>query len=167
MLKCVLQDELPLSSDVACVCSTFYLSLCFDFIADGTDEANACHCNFTHNDIPLNNRYYTAEITELRESLLKNSSFDYGIILLNLLRHALSDLQFDLRLAGIILHEFSRKGLMDNITLFRSLLIVLHLSYPSCSGHCTGSCYEEDIQPDHSCKWYTKSVYRYLMKGHV
>lgn len=76
-------------------------------------------------------------------------------ILLSLLRHALSDLQKDYKLAAAALVLMNQYGDLNDTTMFRQILVILAAEFVCCYRPCSVLDDEEDSAPDHYCsEWH-------------
>ena len=72
-------------------------------------------------------------------------------ILLKLLRHAMSDLQNDLSLAGQVIFRMSRWKLFQNIDNLQRALCIIGSELKDCDGTCFENLEWDEELPDHSC----------------
>lgn len=85
-------------------------------------------------------------------------------LLLKLLKHSLSELQMDYRLAKAVIYQLMTSHDLDDPQTFRRLLVILDDEYKDCDGRCHDR-YNMDRTapiPDHSCTDWLDFTQRYL-----
>ena len=129
-------------------------------------DANICTAEAIEACFDIQNRtigVFSPSSASCVSELLRQDEIVGKFVLLKLLRHALSYLQNDLRLAGAILEQLAQHRLLDDPSFFRYFIVLMHQSYPEFSVQCRGHCYEDPHEAgyesendvDHSCIWFT------------
>jgi len=104
-----------------------------------------------HNHWPEHEKIYDDSIASCSYGLTKfpTQANNRADILFNLLRHAMSDLQKDHRLASAILARMAKWKLLQSVQYLRKVLSIIVAERKVCNGQCY---LDEDVdEPDHDC----------------
>jgi len=154
------------------------------YVRDCSSNSNACSCNalaLSGFGMWRNHVNKTSIDTQYREGVLVPECHIYDacdvescishameemsrqiemvkVVLQKLLRHSLSDIQHDIRLAAEILHKSGQLKLFDDVSYLRNTLIILRSEFPTYTPACNGNCFQDAMEvdedlPPHSCLW--------------
>lgn len=160
------QGEWPLPD--ANICTAEAIQICFDARDIYNFDSSSSSSVDNYNSSLLWKSMSSTTTTGNHKSAISRASQlllddDEGkFVMLKLLRHAMSSLQNDFRLAGVILHQLAKHRLLDDCNYLRHFIVLMHISYPKWSAQCTGDCFQDLIEAGnnldgsihHSCNWY-------------